>query len=255
VVSGPVVEALGFNTGTGAMRVGRQANTSIGRFLRLLLRNVGGLRIPPGTSDAGAIGYSFNVVMAEDEPSTRAIGWDPFRVDNGFAQDSSTASVLLVTNHSAPIYTAGQSAEDHLETIAHILANAIGPWAYTAAVHGGFNPLLLLSPNVARALHEFGVDKSEIRAYLHDHLRIRADVAERYAHQVGRTDFSFAASIHDPALRESWVASADPARLVPMLIDPDWTSIVVGGNPGRNQSRAYVGNLVGGLPVTQQIDL
>src|SRR5215469_14216776 len=146
VVSGRVVEALGFNAGTGAMRLGRQANTSIGRFLRLLLRNVGGLRIPPGTSDAGAIGYSFNVVMAEDDPSTRAIGWDPFRVDNGFAQDVSTASVLLVTNHSAPIYTAGESAEEHLETIARILANAIGPWAYTAAVHGGFNPLLLLSP-------------------------------------------------------------------------------------------------------------
>jgi hypothetical protein len=47
IVSGPVVAALNFNTGTGAMRVGRQANTSIGRFLRLLLRNVGGLRIPP----------------------------------------------------------------------------------------------------------------------------------------------------------------------------------------------------------------
>ena len=255
VVSGRVVEALGFNAGTGAMRLGRQANTSIGRFLRLLLRNVGGLRIPPGTSDAGAIGHSFNVVMAEDDPSTRAIGWDPFRVDNGFAQDVSTASVLLVTNHSAPIYTAGESAEEHLETIARILANAIGPWAYTAAVHGGFNPLLLLSPNVAQALHEFGADKAEIRGYLYEKLRIRADVTERYARQVGRSDFSFATSVGDPALRAAWFESEDPARLVPMLIDPDWTSIVVGGNPGRNQSRAYVGNLVAGRPVTQQIEL
>ena len=255
VVSGPVVEALDFNSGTGAMRLGRQANTSIGRFLRLLLRNVGGLRIPPGTSDAGAIGYSFNVVMAEDETSTRAIGWDPFRVDNGFALGQSTASVLLVANHSAPIYTAGESAEEHLETVARILANAIGPWAYTATVHGGFNPLLLLSPSVAIALHEFGADKAEIRAYLYEHLRIRADVTERYAHQVGRTDFSFATSIDDPVLRQSWVASEDPARLVPMLIDPDWTSIVIGGNPGRNQSRAYVGNLTAGPPVTQPIEL
>jgi hypothetical protein len=254
VVSGPVVEALDFNSGTGAMRLGRQANSSIGRFLRLLLRNVGGLRIPPGTSDAGAIGYSFNAVMAEDEPSTRAIGWDPFRVDNGFSPDSSTASVLLVTNHSAPIYTAGESAEEHLETIARILANAIGPWAYTGVVHGGFNPLLLLSPSVARALHEFGVNKRQIRRYLYDQLWIRADVAERYAHQVGRTDFSFASSVVDPALRERWVGSEDPARLVPVLIDPDWTSIVVGGNPGRNQSRAYVGNLVAGRPVTHQIE-
>jgi len=108
---------------------------------------------------------------------------------------------------------------------------------------------------VARALHEFGVDKAGIRAYLYDHLRIRADVTERYAHQVGRTDFSFAASIDDPALRRSWVASADPARLVPMLVDPDWTSIVIGGNPGRNQSRAYVGNLTAGPPVTLQIEV
>ena len=254
VVSGPVVEALNFNTGTGAMRLGRQANTSIGRFLRLLLRNVGGLRIPPGTSDAGAIGYSFNVVMAEDEPSTRAIGWDPFRVDNGFPADSSTASVLLVVNHSAPIYTAGESAEEHLETITSIVGNAIGPWAYTGTVHGGFNPLLLLSPNVARALHEFGVGKAAIRAYLYEHLRIPAGVTERYARQVGRTDFSLAESVGDPALRETWVASDDPARLVPMLIDPDWTSIVLGGNPGRNQSRAYIGNLAAGRPVTHRIE-
>jgi hypothetical protein len=192
--------------------------------------------------------------MAEDESSTRAIGWDPFRVDNGFGEEESTASVLLVTNHSAPIYTAGETGEEHLETIARILANAIGPWAYTAAVHGGFNPLLLISPSVAQALHEFGVDKTEIRTYLYEQLRIRADTTERYAHQVGRTDFSFATSIDDPALREKWVASEDPARLVPMLIDPSWTSIVVGGNPARNQSRAYVGNLVAGRPVTQRIE-
>jgi hypothetical protein len=254
VVSGPVVQALDFNTGTGAMRVGRQANTSIGRFLRLLMRNIGGLRIPPGTSDAGAIGYSFNVAMAEDETATRAIGWDPFRVDNGFAVDDSTASVLLVTNHSAPIYTAGESAAEHLETIARIVSNAIGPWAYTAAVHSGFNPLLLLSPSVARALHEFGADKQEIRAYLYEHLRIRADVTERYARQVGRTDFSFATSTDDPALRAAFAASEDPERLVPMLLNPDWTSIVIGGNPGRNQSRAYVGNLTAGRPVTHPIE-
>jgi hypothetical protein len=130
--------------------------------------------------DYSGLGRPANSLMAEDEPSTRAIGWDPFRVDNGFAPEVSTASVLLITNHSAPIYTAGQVAEEHLETIARILANAIGPWAYTAAVHGG---------------------------------------------------------------------------LVPMPIDPDWTSIVIGGNPGRNQSRAYVANLTAGPPVTQQIEV
>src|SRR5213595_534129 len=48
IVSGPIAGALDLNHGQGVMRVGRQANTTLGRFLRLYLRNVAGLRIPPG---------------------------------------------------------------------------------------------------------------------------------------------------------------------------------------------------------------
>ncbi len=47
VVSGPLVEELNFNSGIGVMRAGRRANTSIGRFTRLFMRNVPGFRIPP----------------------------------------------------------------------------------------------------------------------------------------------------------------------------------------------------------------
>ena len=43
VVSGPAVSALGFNCEEGALRDGYRANTSIGRFLRLMLRNEGEL--------------------------------------------------------------------------------------------------------------------------------------------------------------------------------------------------------------------
>ena len=56
------------------MRVGRQANTSIGRFVRLYLRNICGYRIPPGAGDKGSIGYTFNVALAEDEDTAREIG-------------------------------------------------------------------------------------------------------------------------------------------------------------------------------------
>lgn len=255
VVSGPIVEQLNFNYGTGAMRLGRQANTSIGRFLRLLLRNVGGLRIPTPESDtdAGAIGFSFNVVMAENEEATRAMGWQPFRVDNGFSEDQSTVSLLMITNISQPIYTAGDTPERHLETLAQVLGNSVGPWAYTSTVHHGFNPLLYLSPNVARALAEFGYDKQRIRDYLGEHLWIKAGVTENYARMVGRTDFTFDKFVEDPKYRPIYVASTDPDRLVPVLMDSDWVSIVVGGNPGRNQSKAYIGNLTAGPPVTHAI--
>ena len=55
-VHGPAIRELGFNFGSGVRRVGRQANTSVGRFLRLYIRNVAGLRIPPGEYDEGRLG-------------------------------------------------------------------------------------------------------------------------------------------------------------------------------------------------------
>src|SRR5919201_3987899 len=75
IVSGPVARRLDLNHGQGVMRVGRQANTSVGRFLRLYLRNVAGLRIPPGAGDKGSIAGSFNVALAEDEDAAAALGW------------------------------------------------------------------------------------------------------------------------------------------------------------------------------------
>ena len=47
----------------------RRTNASIGRFLRLYIRNVAGFH--PGTTDKGSIGYTFNVAMAEDEARLR----------------------------------------------------------------------------------------------------------------------------------------------------------------------------------------
>ena len=48
IINGPIIKELDFNYGQGMMRVGRQANTSIGRFVRMYLRNICGFRIPPG---------------------------------------------------------------------------------------------------------------------------------------------------------------------------------------------------------------
>ena len=69
IVGGPIAKTLDFNSGQGMMRVGRQANTSIGRFVRTYLRNICGFRIPPGAGDKGSIAQSFLMAMAEDEAS------------------------------------------------------------------------------------------------------------------------------------------------------------------------------------------
>ena len=110
IVSGPIVKQLDFNYGQGMMRVGRQANTSIGRFVRMYLRNICGFRIPPGAGDKGSIGQSFLVAMAEDEDSAREIGWPTYGEDRGFAAGENVVTVHSVVAITSPMYSGGDRA-------------------------------------------------------------------------------------------------------------------------------------------------
>ncbi|MEK7872684.1 MAG: UGSC family (seleno)protein, partial [Chloroflexota bacterium] len=96
ILNGPIVKELDFNYGSGAMRMGRRANTSVGRFLRLLFTNVAGVRIPPGMTDKGSFGISFNVVLAENEDAVAQLGWQPFSVDRGFRRGDNVVTVQSV---------------------------------------------------------------------------------------------------------------------------------------------------------------
>jgi hypothetical protein len=250
IVSGPMVEELEFNAGTGVMRVGRRANSSVGRFARLFLRNVPGFRIPPGTTDKAAIGQPFNVALAEDDAVVAELGWPSFREDHGFDRSSTVVSVHSVNAVSAPIYSAGDQATDHLETISSLFANAMGPWALAGVAASSWYPLLVLGPGIARALHAFGLDKDDIREHLADHTLIAAGEMERYARQVGANDFDLARLVAEGRAAPRYARSDDPTRLVPMFVEPSWIQIVVAGNPNRNQSRAYVNlHRQGGPPV------
>ena len=253
VLSGPVVERLGFNSGTGAMRVGRRVNTSIGRFVRLYLRNIAGLRIPPEHTDQGAIAGTFHVALAENDRAVRDLGWPSFRHDRGFGDDDSVVTVQSAVTVSAPIYSGGDQASDHLETLTTIFGNAIGPWAYTGLEFGAFHPLLVLGPAVARALADHGVDKDALRGHLAEHMRVSVRALQRCAWQVGSTSFDLDAKVAAGEL-DARYAGSDPERLVPMVARADDIGIVLAGNESRNQSRGFVQNHVQGVPVSRRVE-
>lgn len=253
VLSGPIVARLGFHSGTGALRVGRRANTAVGRFLRLYLRNVAGLRIPPGHTDQGAIASTFHVALAEDDAAVRALGWAPFRVDRGFDDADSVVTVQSVVAVSAPIYSGGETAADHLDALTTIFGNAIGPWAYTGIAFGAFHPLLVLGPAVARALAGFGVHKDAVRAHLAEHMRVPVRQLQQCAWNVGSTSFDLDGAVAAGEL-DARYAGTDPDRLVPMVPRAQDIGIVLAGNASRNQSRGFVQNHVQGVPVSRRIE-
>lgn len=253
VLSGPVVEDLGFNSGTGALRVGRRANTAVGRFTRLYLRNVAGLRIPPEHTDQGAIASTFHVALAENDDAVARLGWPSFREDRGFRADDSVVTVQSVVTVSAPIYSGGETASDHLDALTRGMADSIGPWAYTGLEFGAFHPLLVLGPAVAATLARSGVDKEGVRDHLGEHLRVSVRALQRCAWNVGSTSFDLGAKVAAGELDDRY-AGTDPDRLVPMLERPGDLGIVLAGNESRNQSRGFVQNHVQGVPVSRRIE-
>jgi hypothetical protein len=253
IVSGPLVKRLAFNSGSGLMRVGPRANTSVGRFLRLFLRNVAGLRTPPGTTDKGSIGTTFNVALAEDADAVARTGWTSFGVDRGFAPDDDVVTVQSVYAISPPVYSSG-TAEDHLAALSYILGTTAGHWTSMALYWRESHPLLLLNPSVARVLVEAGLSKDDVRQYLYDNTKVEARWVEAWAHHCGVDDSSLENLIARGEAPPEYAESDDPHRLVPVLLRPESVNIVIGGDPGRNQSRFYINNNAQGPPVSRRAE-
>jgi hypothetical protein len=254
-VSGPLVEQLGFNSGAGALRVGNRANTSIGRFLRLYMRNVGGFRPYPDESDKGAISYTFNVALAENEAVTSELGWDPQRVDRGFDRYTTAVTLRSVSAISAPIYSSGDRAEGHLAVIARTAAEALGGWAGYTYLNGGQFPLVILGPAIARTIAADGWTKERVKAYLHEHVVVDAKWVQEYARGVSGRDFDWAVLAEDGRAPQEYRNAAAEGLMVRGTKSPDAFDVVIAGNPGRNQSRAYISNQIQGPPTSKAVRL
>jgi hypothetical protein len=254
IVNGPIARALDFNAGQGVMRTGRQANTSVGRFVRLYLRNVCGYRIPPGAGDKGSIGQSFLVAMAEDEDSAGDIGWPTYAQDRGFARGENVVTVHSVVSISSPMYSAGDRAADHVQQWAEIIGGSFTYWAHTGLKTGLWNPLIVAGPSVAKVIAAEWT-KHDVRRYLYERMLVSAERITHYARMTSTPTFSLERLVKDGILPPQYAASGDPQRKLHIVIAPEMIEILVAGDPGRNQSRAYMGNHIQGPPTSRRVDL
>ncbi|MFC1871847.1 hypothetical protein ACFLYF_05580 [Chloroflexota bacterium] len=256
ILNGPLIKELDFNYGPGVMRVGRQANTSVGRFLRLYIRNVAGSRIPPGEMDKATIGSTFNVVLAENEDTVNELGWEPFSVMRGFNKGENVVTVQSVVFTSPPTYTAGDCARDHAQTIAEVIGQATGSyWTFLGIKLQRWYPLLVLSPSIARVIARDGWTKHDLQRYLYDNARISAELMERNSWQIDSNKLDLCRLVEEGAIDDDYCQSRDPNRLVRVFLKADWIGIIVAGDPDRNQSRGYINNHIQGAPVSRQIQL
>jgi hypothetical protein len=255
ILNGPIIKELDFNYEAGVMRVGRQANTSIGRFLRLYLRNIAGLRIPPMSTDKATIGDTFNLVLPENEDVVAELGWQTFSVTRGFRPGENVVTVQSVVYASPPIASGGDKARDHLDTWVEVIGSTASHWTHMAINWWKYYPLIVTSPSIARVIAKDGLTKKDIARYLYDNAKVSADSVERLALQGGFTAFNLKKMVEEKQIPELYYESPDPARMVPVFIKPEWIGVVVSGDAGRNRSRGYIQNHEQGAPVSRKIAL
>jgi hypothetical protein len=238
------------------MRMGRQPNTSVGRFLRMLLRNIAGFTHGPEGADKGSIGQSFLVAAAEDEDAVAELGWLPYSVDRGFKAGENIVTVQSVVSISAPVYSQSERAEEHAALLADVIGQrACGYWTAIGMCYANWHPLIMLGPSIAKVFAQNGWSKNDIRQYFHEHVKISARDAERYAYGGGLTGFRIANNVKQGLLPPEYALSEDPERLVPVFPKAEWIGIVVAGDAGRNQSKGFVCNHVQGVPTSRKIVL
>lgn len=164
IVSGPQARQLGFNGGPGCLGPGSRANASVGRALRLVMRNMA--YAIAGFSDRAAYSqpgrYSF--CLAEDEEGTT---WNPLHVERGWSAADNVVTVASVTDcftFRSDIAEPG-GLLDGLASLARSrpihFDGFVGEWR---------SVVILVGPAHRRVLEDAGWSKADVRAYLHPRL-------------------------------------------------------------------------------------
>lgn len=156
VVNGPIRKKIGMNMGIGALGQGNRANATIGRAVRLVVRNVGGA-IPGGT-ERSTFGNPMKFTMCFAEWEERS-NWDPLHVERGFEAEDSV--VTAFTMCSGPVLTIDESSlgGDLLAgTIAQCAQTILAPKAY-----GVTDCLIVVSPEHVDTFARDEYQKSQIR--------------------------------------------------------------------------------------------
>jgi hypothetical protein len=254
ILNGPVIKALGFNYTQGVMRDGFQANTSVGRFWRLYLRNVAGFL--PHKNDKATFGNTWRVVVAENEDVVAKIGWTPNCADYGFAAGSNALSVGRYTGGNHISSVSGSTPEELMPYIADAVVRQYS-WQIMFSVGQGYDtlrPLLLLSPIIAETIAAGGWSKEKFREELFKRARMPACMFEKILRDwTQKPTWNLAEEHQAGRIPKMFHESNDPERLVPLVWKPDDFQVVVTGDLGRNSIYVFAHNGVLGFPVCKEI--
>lgn len=246
VIDGPSATGIGFQHGQGAMREGAHANTAVARWLRLYLRNVFGFTVDE--HDKATFGNPTRPVLCEDRACRTEIGWPSIAQQIGGGDvglDGDDDVVTMVRTNSGTLIGSvfGSTPDEIVPYLANGLTR-VTAWDLTH-VHGlghdQYQPILVVSPLLARTFAAAGWTLPQVQSALFAHARITAEQFERF---IGEWSNLSAGRPHltdlvaDGLLPPAFAESDDPQRLVPIVTRPERLLVAVAGDPTRANAYA-----------------
>jgi hypothetical protein len=200
VVNGPIARELDINAGDNLFGPGWRANLTIGRALRLVMRNVCGSR--PGTLDRATLGHPgrLSYVIAENEADSP---WPALHVERGFAPTQSAVTVMAAEGPRQFYNQLSNTAEGVLTTLADDMR--------ISGSGGQPHYMVVLAGEHTRTIARDGFGKADIRRFLFEHTQVS------HAH-LKRTNRLAGAVLPD-----------DETRMRPLVETPDDILVVAAG--------------------------
>jgi hypothetical protein len=201
MVNGPMGRELEINGGEDLFGPGWRANATIGRAVRLILRNVVGCL--PGALDRSTLGHPgrYTFCFAENEVESP---WPPFHVERGYGPQQSTVTVFAALAPHQFYNQLSNTAEGVLTTAcAHMRVSG----------GAGMQPqyMLVLAGEHARVIARDGWSKADIRRFCFERSRLSHAELKRMHVMPGE------------------VAPEDETTLRPLVAEPDDVLVVAGG--------------------------
>ena len=164
IVNGPICAEIGMNSGLNLLGQGNRANSTIGRALQLVVRNVGGGK--PGGVDRATQGSpaKIGLCFAEDEAGSP---WESFAASRGFAEGTSTVTLFPGEGPRLLFDQKSRSPESLTKHFAQMLRTYASPRMVMQ-----FETVLVMSPEHMNRYRDAGWDRARFLDELGSHLLV-----------------------------------------------------------------------------------
>lgn len=218
IVSGPIARNLGIHSGTAVFGSGHRPNATIGRALRLAMRNLGGATAD--TMEKSTHGWPGKYTMCFAENDERN-PWEPLHVELGFPPEVSTVTVSAARGIHTLVEATQETGLGVLQTlVSSMKAGGISGYYYQAR---GASPVVVLGPEHAAEIAAAGSGRKEVKEYIFEHARLPLGELKDRGHWGARS------------WPDEFEGQGDD-YLVPLVSSPDKLLLVVAGGDGRHSS-------------------